>query len=98
MPLLLVLLADRRLEGIRVSGAPGTALLLDGLLTEEAEHGCGLLTAHDRDARIRPHEQEARAVGAAAHAVVAGAVAATDDHGVFCHVAGTNPADHPSPL
>ena len=36
--------------------------------------------------RVRPHPQEARAVGAAAHAVVAGAEAAADDHGELRHL------------
>src|SRR5690348_13823555 len=45
------------------------------------QHHRGLLAAHHRDARVRPHEQETRVVGAAAHAVVAGTVAAADDEG-----------------
>ena len=45
------------------------------------QHARGLLAAHHRDARVRPHPQEARLVGAAAHAVVAGAERAADDDG-----------------
>ncbi len=47
------------------------------------EHARGLLAAHDRDARVRPHPQETRAVRTAAHAVVAGAETAADDDGEF---------------
>ena len=52
------------------------------------KHGGRLLAAHHRDARVRPHPEEARAVGAPAHAVVAGAEAAADDHGEFRHIRG----------
>src|SRR6185437_7793225 len=49
-----------------------------------AAHGCehlrGLLAAHDRDARVRPHPQKARAVGTAAHCIVARSEGAADDH------------------
>ena len=44
-----------------------------------------------RDARVRPHPQEARRVGAAAHAVVAGAEAAADDHRELRHRARWRP-------
>src|SRR5262249_58771336 len=81
--LLLVLLADRRLEGLLVGGAPAAALGLDRLLPQQAEHAGGLLAAHDRDARVRPHPQKARAVGAAANAVIAGAVDADADISVL---------------
>ena len=43
------------------------------------EHRGRLLAAHHADAAVGPHEQEARLVGAAAHAVVPGAEAAADD-------------------
>ena len=39
------------------------------------QHVGRLLAAHHRDAGVRPHPELARAVGAAAHAVVAGAEA-----------------------
>ena len=40
-----------------------------------------LLAAHDSNARVRPAEQEVGIVGAATHAVIAGAVGVTDDQG-----------------
>ena len=59
-------------------------------------HGeqAGLLAAHHRDARVRPHPELARRVGAAAHAVVAGAERAADDHRELGHLARRPP---PSP-
>jgi len=44
-----------------------------------------LLAAHDRDPRVWPHPQEAPAIGAAAHRVIAGAKTAADDDGEFWH-------------
>ncbi|KAH6605589.1 hypothetical protein Trco_004742 [Trichoderma cornu-damae] len=55
-------------------------LRVDGL-ADRLHDGGQLLAAHDADAGVGPHPEEARAVGAAAHAVVAGAVAAADDDG-----------------
>src|SRR5262249_20823605 len=88
MALALVLLADRRLERFVIRGAPAAALRLRRLLTKEPQHARGLLAAHDRDARVRPHPKKARAIGAPTHAVVARAVAAADDAGVFRAVGG----------
>ena len=55
----------------------------------EAAHGCQhgrcLLAAHHRDPGVGPHPQEARVVGAPAHAVVAGAEGAADDHRQLRH-------------
>ena len=56
-------------------GAPRTRL----------KHDAGLLAAHDGDARVRPGPEEPRAVRAAAHAVIAGAVRRADDHGELRH-------------
>jgi hypothetical protein len=94
MALLLVLLADRRLERLVVGRAPAPALGLDPFLAQQAQHRRRLLAAHHRDARVRPHPEEARAVGAPAHAVVAGAVAAADDHRVFRHAGGGDRRHH----
>ena len=54
----------------------------------------GLLAAHHGDARIRPHPQEPRRIGAAAHAVIAGAVGAADHDREFRHAVRSPP---PSP-
>ena len=58
--LALVLRADRRLERLLVLGAPGAALGLDRVAPDRREHARRLLAAHHRDARVRPHPQEAR--------------------------------------
>ena len=52
---------------------------------DRREHAGRLLAAHDRDAAVGPHPQEPRLVGAAAHAVVAGAERAADDDGELRH-------------
>src|SRR6476646_3834663 len=51
--LLLVLLADRRLERLVVGRAPGAALGFGRLLAQQPEHGGCLLAAHHRDAGVR---------------------------------------------
>src|SRR3954468_2656790 len=76
MALGLVLLAQRLLEGFLV-------LFRFEIAADGSEDARRLLTAHDRDAGVRPHPQETRRVGAAAHAVVAGAEGAADDHREF---------------
>src|SRR5690242_7981533 len=76
MALALVLRADRRLERLLVLVGPGAASGLDRVPANRRQHRGGLLAAHDGDARIGPHPQEARPEGAAAHPVIAGAVAA----------------------
>ncbi len=86
MPLALVLLEDRRLEGRLLLGAPAPALALEAVAADLRQHVRRLLAAHHRDPRVRPHPQEARPVGAPAHAVVAGAEAAADDHGELRHL------------
>lgn len=47
------------------------------------QHRGGLLAAHDADARVGPHVEEARAVSTATHAVVASAKAAANED---CHL------------
>ena len=54
-------------------GLPAAAAAARG---HDRERPGELLGAHDRGLRVRPEEEEARAVGAAAHAVVPGAVGA----------------------
>ena len=85
MPLTLELLADRRFQLLFLGGAQGAPAALQCLALDGRQHAGGLLAAHDRGARVRPLKQEARAVGAAAHRVIAGAEAAADDHGVLRH-------------
>ena len=60
----------------------------DVVAADGGEHAGGLLAAHHGDAAVRPHRQEARRIGAAAHAVIAGAEAAADDDGEFRHAGG----------
>ena len=78
MTLGFVLLAYRLLEIGFVLLRPGFAARLDAVALHLREHGRRLLAAHHRDARVRPHPQEAAAVGAPAHRVVAGAETAAD--------------------
>ena len=91
----LVLGPDRRDE-LRLAPPPIMRLLLGGQLLEldGQQRARGLLAAHHRDARVRPHEEQARAVGAAAHAVVAGAVRGADDHGELRHRGGGDRVHH----
>src|SRR5690606_9205131 len=83
-----VLGADGCLEGFLFFRAPGAAAAFDAVASHGGQHAGGLFAAHDRYARIGPHVQHARAEGAAAHAVVAGAERAADDHGEFGHGSG----------
>ena len=48
-------------------------------LLDRRQHAGRLLAPHHRDARIRPHPEEPRFVGAPAHAVVSGAERSADD-------------------
>ena len=89
-----VLRADRPLERFLLLGRPGLAARFHGVAADRRQHAGGLLAAHDRDARVRPHPQEARVVGAAAHAVIAGAEAAADDDGEFRHLRGGDRGHH----
>jgi hypothetical protein len=79
--LVLVGAEDRRFEGLLVLGRPLLAPRLEPVATDRCEHRSRLLAAHHRDAGVGPHPQEARVVGATAHAVVAGAERAADDDG-----------------
>src|SRR5579862_576870 len=74
-----VLVADRLLEFFFLDLGPGLAGGFDIVAPHRGQHARGLLAAHHRDAGVRPGEQETRAIGAAAHAVIAGAVGAADD-------------------
>src|SRR6478752_4801509 len=94
MALSLVLLADRRLESVFLILRPGLAHGLDAVATHGRQDARGLLAAHDADARVRPHPEEARLVTASAHRVVAGAEAAADDHGELRHVRARDGGHH----
>ena len=67
---------------------------LDAVALDRGQHAGRLLAAHDADARVRPHPQEARAIGTAAHRVVAGAETAADDDGELRHVRAGDGGDH----
>ena len=71
----LVLLADRGLERFGLLGRPRIRIAVD-----RRQHTRRLFAAHHADPRVGPGEQEARAVSAAAHPVVARAEAAADHH------------------
>src|SRR5690606_23106119 len=58
MALVLVLVADGRLEGFLVLGAPLAALALDALAAHRGQHAGGLFAAHDRNPGIGPQEQQ----------------------------------------
>src|SRR5665213_1438360 len=94
MPLLLVLGAygcgKLRLFVCTPLTAPGA----DRVPPHGRQHARRLLPAHDADARVRPHPQEARPIGAAAHGVIAGAEAAADDHGEFRHLSAGHCRNH----
>ena len=72
-------LVDDALEHLVDLGARRLlALAQELLLGDSLHHAGGLLAAHHGGAVVGPGEDEARVVGAAAHAVVAGAEAAAD--------------------
>src|SRR5262249_10041925 len=79
--LLADLLGHHRVQGLVLRSVEGLARALGRLTAHDREHARELLGAHDRDAMVRPGEEEARIVGLAGHAVVAGAVRAADHHG-----------------
>src|SRR6185437_4542778 len=91
MSLALVLLADRRLEGMLLRGRPLSALHL--IAFHRSQNACGLLSTHDRDSRVGPLEKEPWRVGSPTHGVVSRAVATADDDGEFRH-AGTRHGRH----
>src|SRR5450830_1391533 len=92
--LVFVLLLDGLLEGRFFFRRPLAAAAFDTVALDGGQHGGGLLAAHDGNARVGPHPQEARRVGAAAHAVVAGAEAAADDDGELRHGGRGHGRDH----
>src|SRR5205814_4503618 len=94
MSLVLELVEDGLPEGGFLVGAPAPALRLDAVALHRGQHAGRLLAAHHADARVGPHPEEARAVGAAAHAVVARAETAADDHGELRHVGGGHRSHH----
>ena len=61
---------------------------------DRGEHAGRLLAAHHRDARVGPHPQQPRLVGAAAHAVVAGAKRSADDDRELRHDRVGDGVDH----
>src|SRR5262245_46044933 len=71
MALLLVLGADRGLEGLLLVRVPFLLLGGEAVALHLRQHVGGLVAAHDGDARVRPHPEEAGREGAAAHAVIA---------------------------
>src|SRR6185437_820209 len=91
--LALILRADGRAKLLFFLRRPAFALGLDIVAADLAQHHRRLLAAHDRDARIRPHPEKARAVGTATHAVIAGAIGAADHDGEFRHASGRNGGD-----
>src|ERR1700739_156391 len=83
--LALVLRADRRAKLFLLLSRPPFPLGFDIVAPNLAQNHRRLLPAHDRYARVRPHPEEARAVGAAAHSVIAGSVGAADHDSGFWH-------------
>src|SRR3546814_20444635 len=76
MALLLILGADRSLESLLVVRRPVVAPRGAAVAADGGEPLGRLPAAHPRDAPFRPQPTEHRAVGAPAHAVVAGTEAA----------------------
>src|SRR5438270_403268 len=95
MALAFVLGTDRRLERLLLGGGPG---FLHIVLLALGEHGSSLLAAHDRYPCIGPHPEEARAIGAPAHAVIAGSEAAADDQRQLWHAGAGDSRDHLGPV
>src|SRR3954452_20070165 len=79
--LVLVLLADRRLERLFLLGRPLLPAGLEPVAADLGQHAGRLLAAHHRDPRVGPGEQEPGRVRPAAHRVVAGPERAADDDG-----------------
>src|SRR5205085_7072790 len=69
----LIVLPDRLLEGFGLLGRPFVGVTVHG-----RKYARRLLAAHHADAAIGPGEEEARRIGPAGHAVIAGAEAAAD--------------------
>src|SRR5688572_4484104 len=92
--LALVLLADRGLERLLFVLRPRALLRLDPVAAHGGQHRGGLLAAHDGDARVGPGPEEARAEGAAAHAVVPGAEGSSEDHRELRHARARDRGHH----
>ena len=78
MALRLVGVLNGLFEGGFVLSAPLFAAGFDLVAADGRQHAGGLFTAHHRYASVGPHKQKAWVVGAAAHAIVAGAKGAAD--------------------
>src|SRR3546814_8599687 len=75
------------------------SLRFERIATHGREHVGGLFTAHHRDLRVRPGPKEARRICTTAHAVVAGAVRAADQHREFRPLRGRHRSEeHTSEL
>lgn len=93
MSLLFVLIEDRLLDLGFLLGAEGLATSLGLLALDLHQHAGSLLGTHHANPRIWPHPQEAWVVCASAHAVVAGAEAAANDHGELWHLGARHGGD-----
>src|SRR5438876_935163 len=78
--------AHLTLEEIEKLAIAQALRLTGGNKSEAAERPRRLLATHHRDARVRPGEEEPRAVGTAAHRVVPRAVGCADDDGQLRHL------------
>lgn len=83
----------------------GVTLALDAVaqfrvdrLAHGLHDGRELVGAHDADLRVGPHPQEPGAVGAPAHAVVAGPGARADDDGELGHLRARDGGDELRPV
>src|SRR5258706_1860602 len=94
MALPLVLLANGILEGLFLGFRPAFALGLEAVALHGGEHRGRLLAAHHRDARVGPGPEEARIERAPAHAVVAGAERAAQDHRQLRHSGARHGGHH----
>mmetsp|Transcript_36375 Transcript_36375/g.91400 ORF Transcript_36375/g.91400 Transcript_36375/m.91400 type:complete len:593 (-) Transcript_36375:82-1860(-) len=86
VPLLVILVDDLPLERLHFIFVPRFPVALALLQLHLRQHSSRLLAAHHADPGVWPHEHEVWAVGAAAHAVVAGTKAAPDDEGDLGHL------------
>src|SRR4051794_27628836 len=94
MRLALELVEDGLLERGLLFAGPRAAARLDAVTLDGRQHAGGLLRSHHADAGAGPHPQEARRIGAAAHAVVAGTIAAADDDGELRNARGRHRRHH----
>ena len=77
-----------------LGSAPLAALAFDAVAPDRRKDAGGLLAPHDGDARVRPHKEKSRRIGAPAHTVIAGPVTAAGDDGKFWHGSGGHGGDH----